>query len=550
MDLLRRGYESVLEAVTGEAANTNSTAAVAQTKQLPGRLMSNKEEPVSTNNASRRVTDATSHRLGGLKRSRESSNSAARPQYAVKSASWAASDRSPAASRPTTVRTSVSMAQLRAAVAAGSRRALCSLGKRTFTGRGTPANPQAAETLFKLGATQGHVPCMFYLASIWMLQSAPGSLPFARGLRLMAVAADLGHPRAAHHAALMGAAPRRGEQCPIAAAKQLHVAVAGGYPPSASALGALYEAGAGVTACAATARQLHEAAVKHGVRDAVGALAASLDMEESAPADRQRALSLFHRGAVGGDLDCAYSLGVMYATGSAGGGVNLTKALRWLLPAAKAGDAAARNAAGNILGDPESPLRDDAAAVKWYALAAEQGHAEAQNNLAWMYERGHGCSVDIAAAVRWYTASARAGHPDAVYNLASMYIEGETVEPNDEMAVKLLLPLAQDGDHTAEYLLGGRLAEAPPPVRDEAAAVRWYMAAAAGGHGGAACALGVMHQLGRGTPASLGAAVRWYKLARELGDEDAGHNLAQLRQRQRTVLTAEATHGEGEDEKI
>jgi len=553
MDFLLEQLESVLRIMRPLAGEVVKGNGVPASLQLPAVSPPNKESSGADTPASTKLhNSAHGSQLGGRKRPREAvgllSYSANCSQYAVKSKSWPIESMLRSSTRPgPNNKLDYSLCQLRQAALTGSRRALCALGKRFFTGRSVPASPQAAEELFRLGAQQGHVPSMFYLASMWIAQSPSGSVPYLRGLGLMQAAADCGHPRAAHQAALLHSRRRIPPRCPISAAKLLHQSLADGYPPAASALGALYESGVGVPANAATARQLYEAATKHGIKDAIGALGAVLDSADSTPTDRHRASSLFFAGAGSGDLDCAYSLGVMYATGSAGGQPNLQKAIRWLQPAADTGDAAAQNATGNILGDPESPLRDDVLAVQWYKKAAVQGHAEAQNNLAWMYEHGHGCDMDMQAAVLWYSASARSGHADAVYNLASMYIEGDRVPADDAKAVQLLLPLAQTGDITAGYLLGGRLAEAPPPVRNEQEAVRWYIVAAEGGHAGAACALGVMHQLGRGTPVSAAAAARWYTVARDMGDEDAAHNLVQLRQRNKR--SRQETEDEDENEK-
>ncbi len=481
-----------------------------------------------------------------MKRSRETSNSAMR-EIAVKCKPR------PAALRPNKQQTvadhtnkHISATQLQASASAGSRRALCALAKRYFLGRGVATNFAAAEALFQTGAEKGHVPSMFYLASMWVGRSRPGSVAHQRGLLLMQAAAECGHPRAAHHAAILQLTTKHSACSPLAAAQLLHTAAASGYPPSVAALGAMFEAGVGVKGSTSTAQALYEAAARHNIKDAVGALGALLAEPETSAADKERAMGLFLAGASGGDLDCAYSLGVMYATGHGTNAPDLGKALRWLTLAASAGDPAAQNAVGNILGDPESPLRDDKQAVVWYRRAAGAGHAEAQNNLAWMLERGHGCDVDMKAAVKLYTQAAKAGHADAVYNLASLYIEGDSMAPDDALAIRLLLPLAKAGDHTAEFLLGGRLAEAAPPLRDEAAAVRWYTAAADGGHAGAACALGVMHHLGRGTEANLAAAARWYCKARDLGDEDAEHNLQQLRRKRQRPSSHESSDSDGE----
>lgn len=100
-----------------------------------------------------------------------------------------------------------------------------------------------------------------------------------------------------------------------------------------------------------------------------------------------------------------------------------------------------------------------AAALKWWLPLAEQGHAAAQFNVAVLYEKGLGTAVDHAEAARWYLKAAQQGDPDAQYNVALFYETGTGV--------------AKDVDQARNWyaeVLANRRAKADSPVRQRATA--------------------------------------------------------------------------------
>ncbi|GBU16605.1 MULTISPECIES: tetratricopeptide repeat protein [Methylobacterium] len=109
--------------------------------------------------------------------------------------------------------------------------------------------------------------------------------------------------------------------------------------------------------------------------------------------DYPAALRAFEAGAVKGDPQALYNLGVAYAEGRA-------------VP------------------------RDEGRALSYYRQGAERGSVLAAFNLAQAYRKGQGVAPDLAKAVRWYRFAAERGHYKAGNELGILYTEGRGV-PHD-----------------------------------------------------------------------------------------------------------------------
>jgi TPR repeat protein len=85
---------------------------------------------------------------------------------------------------------------------------------------------------------------------------------------------------------------------------------------------------------------------------------------------------------------------------------NYERALRELMPLAKAGYAPAQYTLGQIYDNGTGTAPDKAQAAKWYRRAARQGYVPAEERLGLMYARGTGVPKDLERAYRWLDKAA------------------------------------------------------------------------------------------------------------------------------------------------
>ena len=97
----------------------------------------------------------------------------------------------------------------------------------------------------------------------------------------------------------------------------------------------------------------------------------------------------------------------MYLTGK-GGPASDGEALRWMLEAAKRGDAHARCNVATLTLTGRGTPSDPREAFRWYRLAAGQGYAQAQAMLAGFYYEGRVAPRDFESALFWLTLASRA----------------------------------------------------------------------------------------------------------------------------------------------
>ena len=101
-----------------------------------------------------------------------------------------------------------------------------------------------------------------------------------------------------------------------------------------------------------------------------------LDYHEQEMKDMKNILA----GALNGNADAQYNLGIMYASG-----LGVTQ--------------------------------DYNEAVKWFRLSSGQGNAQAQEIYGLMYASGRGVTQDYVRAYMWWNISASSGNKNAVSNL-------------------------------------------------------------------------------------------------------------------------------------
>ena len=85
---------------------------------------------------------------------------------------------------------------------------------------------------------------------------------------------------------------------------------------------------------------------------------------------------------------------------------NHTNILKFLLPMAKNGNAAAQGKLCQMYLKGKDVTRDYEQAFTWCNLAANQGNLNAQANLGFMYGHGKGVNQNYQKALKWYRLAA------------------------------------------------------------------------------------------------------------------------------------------------
>ncbi|CAN0509816.1 unnamed protein product, partial [Laminaria digitata] len=89
------------------------------------------------------------------------------------------------------------------------------------------------------------------------------------------------------------------------------------------------------------------------------------------------------------------------------------EALKYLQPAADAGEASAMYALGQMYASGRGVAKDEKAATDLFLKAANLGDANAQQSLGSALMLGEGIEQDMVEALKWFILSARAGNKDA-----------------------------------------------------------------------------------------------------------------------------------------
>jgi TPR repeat protein len=211
-----------------------------------------------------------------------------------------------------------------------------------------------------------------------------------------------------------------------AAAGQFDAAVAAyrraadqNYGAAQAELGALLDAGRGVSADPAEAVRWYRKAAAQGNAAAQMALGAHLEQGRGVTKDEAEAGRWYGKAAEQGYAPAQVAMGVLYANGR-GVGRDDAEAVRWYRKAAEQGLAPAQARLGEAYGEGVGIGRDAGEAVRWYRKAAEQGDAAAEYGLGWSYQFGLGVAADSATAVQWYRKAAAQGFARAKNALATL----------------------------------------------------------------------------------------------------------------------------------
>lgn len=227
--------------------------------------------------------------------------------------------------------------------------------------------------------------------------------------------------------------------------------------------------------------------------DAVSQVRAPFLKRASFPADPQKAVAAFRRGAAEHDAVALYNLGVALQQGY---GV-------------------------------EADYRE---ANRFLKLSLDQGVVESNLALGIAYREGLGVPAREADALHFFAAAVESGRPEAFMALADVYYKGLGVDRSIPKAVSLYRRAAEKGNIEAQMILGGIYERAETGALEQNLSVKWYKSAAESGRMDAVLNLARLYKEGIGVQRSMPEALRWYRLAADKGNARAQYFVGQAYQ--------------------
>jgi hypothetical protein len=147
--------------------------------------------------------------------------------------------------------------------------------------------------------------------------------------------------------------------------------------------------------------------------------------------------------ALGGNARAAFSDGA-----SAYNARNYSRALKEIIPLAKAGHADAQHLLGLMYYMGRGVARDYKQAMLWHRKAADQGKPDAEYVVGAMYYTGNAVDADPRQAVVWFRRAAEKGHAEAQHALALMYRYHAAGLPADKVLAYMMWSLAASGGNS------------------------------------------------------------------------------------------------------
>lgn len=251
--------------------------------------------------------------------------------------------------------------------------------------------------------------------------------------------------------------------------------------------------------------------------DVAAARAAVARLDARAPW-RAAPLDVLTLAAEAGDVIAQRRLGIRYCREDSDLDASPEEAVRWLRPAADAGDPEAQVWYGRFFvhgvpvvdGPPER-------GADLYEAAHRQGHAAGTHELALCFYRGRGRAGDPTRGLSLMREAADAGHAPAEYFMAATYRAGRQVERDPGQVLAWLARAAEHGHWQAQWDLGRHHRDGRLVTADAAAAMQWLELAAAQGRPEPATDLARM-RIARG---ELAVAKVWLRRAAGRGHSPA-----------------------------
>ena len=203
-------------------------------------------------------------------------------------------------------------------------------------------------------------------------------------------------------------------------------------------------------------------------------------------------------------------------------------ALRYLIPAADAGNADAEFRLGYMYVEGQGVPKDPTKGAYYLILAADQGDLYAQANLGHMYETGNGVTQSYENALNYYKKSADQGSPYAMNALGIMYEEGRGVTQSYTQAKFYYEKAAKENYMYAQYNLGYLYYYGYGVAESYENALKYFKLAADQGHSYSQYFIGWMYENGQGVKQNVQTAISYYQKAADQGNQDAIDQLNRL----------------------
>ena len=156
------------------------------------------------------------------------------------------------------------------------------------------------------------------------------------------------------------------------------------------------------------------------------------DGQKAGKPDYAKAAVYFKRASEAGDLNGAYSDGVMLREGK-GVDLDTSEAARWLRKAAEGGIISGQVEYAIMLFNGVGVERNEAGAAEIFRIAAGRRNPIAQNRLAHLYLTGRGVPKDLVLAALWHSFAKAAGREDPELDAATAKMTPEERQRLDKL---------------------------------------------------------------------------------------------------------------------
>lgn len=305
-------------------------------------------------------------------------------------------------------------------------------------------------------------------------------------------AADAGNPGAQFRLAKLYEQGTGVKQDDSAAARWYQKAADQGFAQAQVDLGNLYMHGQGVEKDAAEAFRLYELSAAQGDPRGTHNLGICYRIGHHVAVDDQKAMELLFKGAIYGQLESYFSLGLLCAK-------------------------------NDLQTEP-----DYQEAMHWQRRALASGFERARYEIGVLYLHGRGVRKNSERALRLFRKSADAGVPDAQVALGIEYQNGEIVGQDYKQAMQWYQKAAAQGDADASERIGVMIYNGQGVRQQYDHALGWMRQGLGKTNGFAETAIGRMYEEGRGVPRSYSKAIEHYNLGRNQGSGWASARLADM----------------------
>ncbi len=236
------------------------------------------------------------------------------------------------------------------------------------------------------------------------------------------------------------------------------------------------------------------------------------------------ALSLWQRGASGGDVDSAFRLADVYQNGFGAVYPNHARAAAWYKFAAERGHAESQLRLGRIFLHGASAGR---LSEKWQRTARDEQMASATAEV--IFAATPTIERDTTQALFWLDKAGRQGMNEAWALMGMIYLDGFGVGKDFARALEYFRIAADDDQASAQFGLGEIYYRGLGVEPNLELGADWYQKAADLGHRRAQLAMASIYHSGKGREIDPERAAAYLRLAADAGDVDAAYNYGRIR---------------------